>query len=366
MPRVCFLLSTRGSVHGGLETIADHLAAGLAKRGYPVVFVVGRAIARPRRQDLPACRTLQVPVVAHNSPLARALGRVLRLPPLHVQSISFLLACLASREARRALLTAQVSVTFLEGESLLVSRLRRRASISYLAGAIDLRWARADRSTRRLATSELIAGLYRRHGLACDGVLTPGVPSGLLEGPPAGSTTGQQLLYVGRLEPNKRVEWLLPLVARLLPRYPQLTLRLVGEGPVRASLEHAISTAGLQQHVVLFGALAPEQVHAELRQADVFVFPSAYESFGTAALEALAAGLPVVASDLPALREATGGRASLVALDDLEAWQTAIADLLSDPGSRAERADAGRRWAADFTWDRIVDQFERVVAQVAC
>jgi glycosyltransferase involved in cell wall biosynthesis len=143
-------------------------------------------------------------------------------------------------------------------------------------------------------------------------------------------------------------------------------LRLVGQGPSRGALEQAVETAGLRAHVSFAGALTREQVNAELRLADVFVFPSAYESFGTAALEALATGLPVVASDLPALREASGGHASLAAPNDLDAWQRAIARLLSDPGLRAERVEAGRRWAAGFTWDRILDQFERVLAQVAC
>jgi glycosyltransferase involved in cell wall biosynthesis len=291
---------------------------------------------------------------------------VLRLPRLHVQSLSFVAACLISREARRALLSADVSMTFLEGESVLVSRLRRRGSIAYLAGAIDLRWARAECSTRRLATSQVVAEVYRRHALACDGVLTPGVAADLLEGPAAGSETGARLLYVGRLEPNKRVDWLLSLAPQLRLRFPDLSLRLVGDGPGRATLEHAVRAAGLESHVSFAGALEPRQVQAELRQADVFVFPSAYESFGTAALEALAAGLPVVASDLPALREATGGHASLVALDDTAAWLDALSRLLSDQGLRAQRAQAGRQWASGFTWERILDQFERVVAQVAC
>jgi glycosyltransferase involved in cell wall biosynthesis len=365
MPRVCFLLSTRGFVHGGLETIADHLAAGLVQRGYPVAFVRGTAVGRRRRPDLPPGRVIDVPVLPHDAAAARALGRVLRLPPLHAQSLSFVLSCLVSRSARRALVAADVGVTFLEGEAALVSRLVP-ASISYLAGAIDLRWARADRSTRRLATSRVVAELYRRHALACDGVLTPGVEADLLDAPPARSSMGCRLLYVGRLERNKRIDFLLRVLQRVLPEFPALSLRLVGEGPWRRGLEYAVQTAGLQAHVSFAGALTREQVNAELRQADVFVFPSAYESFGTAALEALAAGLPVVASDLPALREATGGQASLVAPDDLDAWQRAIASLLIDADLRAERVEAGRRWATRFTWDHILDQFERVLAQVAC
>src|SRR5207253_10560972 len=143
-----------------------------------------------------------------------------------------------------------------------------------------------------VATSQLVAELCREHGLRCDGVVTPGVSSALLEGPPAAARppAPPRLLYVGRLEANKRVGWLLPLVDALLPRCPDLTLRLVGDGPMRADLERAVLQRGLGQQVVFVGGLARGQVEAELRQADVFVFPSAYESFGTAVLEALAVG----------------------------------------------------------------------------
>jgi glycosyltransferase involved in cell wall biosynthesis len=363
--RVCFVLSTRGFAYGGLETVADHLAAGLAERGYPVVFLLGTAPGRARRPDLPRVgRVIGMPVVAHDSLLARAVGRLLHLPPLHVQSLSCVAACLAHPTARGALLAADVGVTFLEGEALLISRLlakRGRASIAYLAGAIDLGWARAERSTRRVATSQTMAEVYRRHGIACHAVVTPGISPRLLEGPPAGSTSGRRLLYVGRLEPNKRVDWLLGVIGGLLPRFPGLRLRLVGAGPARRRLEEAIRVRGLEGHVAFAGALETEAVMAELRQADVFVFPSAYESFGTVALEALAAGLPVVGTDLPALREATGGHASLVALDDLGGWEDAVGQLLADENLRAARAQAGRRWAAGFTWERVVDQFEAVV-----
>lgn len=355
--RACFLLSTRGFAYGGLETVADHLAAGLEQRGVGVSFVAGVAPGRPARPDLPPVgRVVRVPVVASTSGLARLAGRLTGLPALHAQSASFVAACLAHPAARRAVLTADLMVTLLEGESVLVSRLLGRSgrrTVAYLAGAIDLRWARADRSWLRIATSHTLAAVYREHGLRCDGVVTPGISADLLRGAPARSPGGIRLVYVGRLEPNKRVDWLL----EVLPRVPEATLRLIGDGPARGAIWSAAAARGLTERVEVVGPLPPVGVIAELRQADVFVFPSAYESFGTAALEALAVGLPVVATDLPALREATGGHADLVPADDLGAWVAAVARLLDDPALRAERAEAGRAWAAGFTWERVVDTF---------
>jgi glycosyltransferase involved in cell wall biosynthesis len=262
----------------------------------------------------------------------------------------------------RRLQSVDVAVTFLECEAVLVSRLIDR-SVAYVAGAIDLRWARADRSTQRVATSQVVAELCRQHGLRCDGVVTPGVSSALLEGPPAAARPPgpPRLLYVGRLEPNKRVGWLLPLLDGLLPRCPDLTLRLVGDGPMRADLERTVLRRGLSRHVVFVGAQTRAEVEVELRQADVFVFPSGYESFGTAVLEALAVGLPVVATDLPALREATGGHATLLPADDLPAWLDAVGRLLADGALRGAAADAGRAWAVQHTWEHAVDRFEPFV-----
>ena len=172
-------------------------------------------------------------------------------------------------------------------------------------------------------------------------------------------------MYVGRLEANKRVDWLLRVLASLRPYRPDLVLHLVGDGPLRAQLEATCRAQRLEQQVVFEGALPPSEVAAALRRADLFVLPSAYESFGTAALEAMAAGLPVVASDLPALHEATGGHAILLPPDDLDGWVGAILDLLADPGQRATLAAEGRGWAAAFTWDAILDRFEPFVFEAA-
>ena len=140
--RICFLLSTRGFLFGGLETIADQLATGLARRGHHVTFIAGLGLGRPTRRDLPAgLARLAVPVVPHTAPANRAVGRLLHLPPLHLQSLSFVAACLVAPATRRALQQADVAVTFLEAEAVLVSRLLGRrgvGSIHYFAGAIDL------------------------------------------------------------------------------------------------------------------------------------------------------------------------------------------------------------------------------------
>jgi glycosyltransferase involved in cell wall biosynthesis len=369
---LCFILSTRGNVYGGLETIADRFAAGLAQRGYAVTLLAGAAPGRPRRADWPPGVTpLVLPLLPRTALPLRLAARLAHSSALNLQSLSFYLSFLVHPGARRRLAAAALSVTLLEGDAVCFSRyLERRArpTLYYFSGGIDAAWAYRDRSTLRIAISATIAERSRRqHHYETQGVVTPGIPAELLEGPPAAELAGSppRLLYAGRLEPNKGVERLLPVVAALATSFPDVTLRLAGDGPARPDLERAAHAHGVRERVVFLGALAPAQVYAELRQAQLFLFPSSYESFGVAALEALAAGAPVVATDLPVLREATGGHAQLLPADDLPAWIAAAHRLLSDPELRRRAAQGGRAWAAQHTWEQSVDRLEAFIVQ-AC
>jgi len=134
------------------------------------------------------------------------------------------------------------------------------------------------------------------------------------------------------------------------------------DGPSRARVEQEAQARGPGKTVVFCGAMSHAQVVNELTCADVFLFPSAYESFGVAVLEAMAAGVPVIASDLPALREATGGHAILLP-DDTNAWIQAARELLTDEARRLALAHAGREWAAAYTWECKVTQLEEYLEQ---
>jgi len=168
----------------------------------------------------------------------------------------------------------------------------------------------------------------------------------------------QTLVFVGRLEPNKGVSELLDLFEVLAPRLPDLRLRLVGDGPERPALEHRITARRLTDRVQLVGAVAPGQVREELCSADLLVFPSHYESWGLALVEAMAVGVPVVASDFPGIREAAGAAACLVPLADRAAWVEATERLIVDPGERRRLSLAGRERAARFTTEHTVAVME--------
>lgn len=151
------------------------------------------------------------------------------------------------------------------------------------------------------------------------------------------------LLNVGRLDASKGQLGLVPLMRRVTERHPGARLVIAGEGPERPRLEAAIAEAGLGGSIGLPGMRG--DVPELLALADLLVFPSRSEGFGLAVLEAMAAGCPVVAYDLPALREFArdGETAILVPGDDAEGLAAAVCALLDDAPRRRRYGEAARR-----------------------
>ena len=172
------------------------------------------------------------------------------------------------------------------------------------------------------------------------------------------------LLHVGRLHPQKGLDVLIDALARPPASELRWTLALVGVGPAEASLRKRAASRGLGDRVRFLGTVArPERFYAA---ADLFVFPSRYEAFGIALLEAMAAGLPPVASRVDGIPELTGDAgALLVPPEDPDALSRAIAGLLDDPDRRRTLGSAARKRSALFDVCRVARELEDVYAEVA-
>ncbi|HUG36426.1 MAG TPA: glycosyltransferase family 4 protein, partial [Candidatus Limnocylindrales bacterium] len=314
--RVGILVSSLGLLPGGLESTLAGLAAGLADRGASVTIVAGASADGPLSRALrpPSTHWIHVPCIAANRPFWHPIARRRPGLPLAIQSLTFMVGCAARPDVRALISGADVTLTALEVETVLVSRWRAgRPNVSIFPGVIDPKWIRHDRSTLRLAVSRAVAArTAARGGVRIDGVLLSGPPPAWLETPFVVRPIARTLLYVGRLEPNKGVLDLVPILEALAPAFPDLTLRIVGEGPLRAKLAERLDRSGLSVRAALPGALPHADVRRELKQADLFLFPSRYESFSQALLEAAAVGGPVVASDVAGNREALGDAARLL------------------------------------------------------
>ncbi len=170
-------------------------------------------------------------------------------------------------------------------------------------------------------------------------------------------------LHVGRLHRQKGHDVLLRALAAARARVPALRLVLVGRGPEEGALRRLAGELGVEGAVRFHGEAA--DVAPLYRAADLFAFPSRYEAFGIALLEAMAAGLPAVASRTGGIVElATGESALLVGVDDVGAVAGALAQLGADPRLRARMGTAAAARALAFdasVWvPRLLDVYERV------
>jgi glycosyltransferase involved in cell wall biosynthesis len=173
-----------------------------------------------------------------------------------------------------------------------------------------------------------------------------GLPDAWGENPPD-DVAGRILLSTSRLAPQKGID----VAIRALPHIEDASLVVLGEGPERGRLETLARELGVDQRVVLPGRVP--DVAAWLRRATVYVQPSRWEGFGLGVLEAMHAGLPVVASRVSSLPELVvdGETGLLVPPDDPVALAAAVAAV------RPEQGAAGRERArAEFSVARMADR----------
>ena len=161
-------------------------------------------------------------------------------------------------------------------------------------------------------------------------------------------------LYVGTLEPRKNLPALLAAWERLRHRRPETPPLVLGGrwGWHSSELARAVARGTAEGWLVHLGYVEPAQLAALYRRALLVVLPSLYEGFGLPIVEAFAAGVPVVASDLPVLREVAGDAALFAPPNDVEAWSAALERLLANDALRGELAARGRAHVERFDWHR--------------
>ena len=182
------------------------------------------------------------------------------------------------------------------------------------------------------------------------------------------------VLTIGGIEPRKGSLTLLEAFAALCRRAPHVEPLLVVAGGAtlfdyRDEIDrfHArVAQLGLGERVRVLGPVEPAELERLYRAADVFAFPSVKEGFGLAAVEALASGLPLVASDLDVFSEFLEheGNALLCPVGDAGALGDALVRLALDPGLRSRLASRARRDAAGHTWEAAAEAHERAYTTV--
>ena len=179
---------------------------------------------------------------------------------------------------------------------------------------------------------------------------------------------GEDLLYFGRLDIfHKGLDTLLEAFGRMRARRPGLRLRIAGRGKDREAVERLAAERGLGGAIVMEGAVSDSRRLSLFREARVLLMPSRFEGFGMVAAEAMAAGVPLVATEAGSLPEVVGPPEGgiLVPVDDAEALATEALALLDDPARRAALSRSARRAAERFRWDAVAERHYDFLQMIA-
>ncbi|MFF3951330.1 glycosyltransferase family 4 protein [Streptomyces sp. NPDC001902] len=347
---------------GGLERVVEHLAIQLGQRhdvrvittalgadGGPRRYGAGRVTIR-RHRAVEVAHT----AVAPGLPVSLAV-RAPRDAVLHVHCAHALMpelvAVIARVRGQRFILHFHLDVEASGRLGGLLPAYKKHVfgrSMRAAAGVIVL-------------TEEQGAFVRETYGVRADRVFV--VPNGVGAGyfMPVRETAQRplRLLFVGRLSSQKNVARLLEATALL--REP-VQLRIVGDGELREKLEAHAAELGLR-NVEFSGGLLGEHLVRAYADADVFVLPSDREGMPLVALEAMAAALPVVATDVPGTAELLKG-VGLLAAPEPAALAAAIDSVAADPGLRLRLARRSAATAPDYSWEAVAARVEQVYAHV--
>jgi glycosyltransferase involved in cell wall biosynthesis len=172
------------------------------------------------------------------------------------------------------------------------------------------------------------------------------------------------LISMGRLTHQKGFDLLLSAFQRVAPQHPDWQLLILGEGELRADLEALRDRLGLSEQAVFLGAINPP--FPFLQHAKLFVMASRFEGFPMAHGEALACGLPVIATRCSGVGELVrdGVDGLLVPNGDVEALASAMNRVMSDDSARQALQHRTTEVLERFGLDRILDQWEKLSAEI--
>jgi glycosyltransferase involved in cell wall biosynthesis len=215
---------------------------------------------------------------------------------------------------------------------------------------------------RRFYGIDLPAGAVLPHGVGARFFTAAGSPR-----PPDTDLPCRYILHVGAQRPHKNQRVLVEALAALRTDHPDLGLVLVGQPDRRFpdQVGPLIESLGLGDWVRRYSNADDETLLGLYANAAVFAYPSLAEGFGMPVLEAMAAGLPVVASDADAVQEVADGGALIVPASASARWAQALGQVLSDAVLAQELRNRSGKVAASNTWARAADRTLAVLTSAA-
>jgi phosphatidylinositol alpha-mannosyltransferase len=349
---------------GGVQVHVRQLAARLLDRGHEVLVLTPSGSPPPEPWVKGVGRPIRVPYNGSVAPLcplpgsARKVARELRaFEPDVVHAHEPLAPSTSMFATLRA--PAPVVATF-------HAYADRAVLFSAVAPVLRPVW---DRLRVRLAVSRAAAEFVE---LRFSGELVRIVPNGAdvdlfaRATPSPDLPGGRRILFVNRLDPRKGFQVMVDAFRRLAEEAPDAVLVVAGDGAERDAVD-ALEPAA-RDRVVMLGSVPHTDLPPYHAACEVFCAPAVgRESFGIVLVEAMAAGLPVVASDIPGYREVVqdGVEGVLVPPRDPDALAAAVLRLLRDPEASKRQGEAGRERARRYSWDSVVGELEAIYREAA-
>ncbi|BAU10251.1 putative Glycosyl transferases group 1 [Leptolyngbya sp. NIES-3755] len=166
------------------------------------------------------------------------------------------------------------------------------------------------------------------------------------------------LINVGRFAEQKNQQTLI----EMLPFIPNAHLILVGEGELREQLIQQTRTLELEDRVHFLGELKPDQVMQLMSIATIFVFPSIFEAMPMAVIEAMRLGLPLVTSDIPALREVIGDAGRFASAHDVKRLVQVVQEILDSPTLQHRMRHESLQRSELFSLQKMVEAYKHLFA----
>ncbi len=192
------------------------------------------------------------------------------------------------------------------------------------------------------------------HGINTD-EFTPDAPIAPSSGEEGDATT-PYFICVGNTRPYKNLRGVIHALAVLAPRHPELVLVIAGRGHSMPHLRRLAGQLGVLPRIHFTGFVSPGSLRRLVVGARALVFPSFIEGFGFPLLEAMAAGCPVISSDIPVVREIVQEAALLADPHNPEAIAAAMEEVLNSSERREALRRAGAARSRQFSWDRCAEE----------
>ena len=177
-----------------------------------------------------------------------------------------------------------------------------------------------------------------------------------------GKRSTRTLIFVGRLHPVKGIQYLIEAMAIVYQKIPDIKLVIVGDGVERPTLEKQVKELDLNECIQFLGQVPQEKMPDIMHQADILVLPSLSEGFPTVLLEAMASGLPIIATSVRGIPDLIDDGINGYLVNTKKSGEMAdrILTLMLNDDVRKEMSVNNREKAKMFTWDKVADKVEKV------